>query len=437
MASPPRLLPALALAGALGLCAAAAHASPEDIFGFGPRSSALGATGAASAEGYEAVYGNPALLSLARSRQLAVGFSSAIFDLQAKTHLSYDPLHGSTIGAVLPLPFGGVLKDRIAIGLGFFSPFDLVVRGRILYPDIPQYPLADRAQSVAVQAGIGVDLGGLVPGLRIGGGFAALAALTGTVLVATDATGRIGTTVDDTLVASYGPIAGVSYDIDDTWRLGVTFRGVLVGNFNVVITVQDLGSLVVPPLNISGVAQYDPWQIALELARVRGPWKVAVGLTYKRWSIYPGLAEATVRCPTVDPMTGLPFTGDCTATAPPPPGYHDILVPHFGAERTFAAGLGMDVHLRGGFFFEPSPAPAQSQLSNLYDNDRAVFTLGYGVEVGPPSTRLALDLFGQAQALIPRQNIKDGGVPSSNPGAPGTTVSGVIGAFGTTAGVRF
>jgi len=437
MAWARRSLPALALAGALGLGAPSAQASPEDIFGFGPRSSALGATGAASAEGYEAVYANPALLSLARSRQLAVGLSSAVFDIQARTRLSYEPLHGSVIGAVLPLPFGDVLKDRVAIGLGFFTPFDLIVRGRILYPEIPQYPLADRTQSIAVQAGVGVDLGGLVPGLRVGGGFAALAALSGTVLVATDATGRIGTTVDDTLVASYGPIAGLSYDLDDTWRLGLTFRGTLVGNFNVVITVQDLGSLVVPPLNISGVAQYDPAQLALELARVRGPWKVAVGLTYKRWSAYPGLAEATVRCPTVDPMTGLPFTGDCTATAPPPPGYHDIVVPHFGAERSFAAGSGVNVHLRGGFFFEPSPAPAQSQLSNLYDDDRAAFTLGYGVEVGPRSARIALDLFGQAQALIPRRNTKEGGVPASNPGAPGATVSGVIGAFGTTVGVQF
>src|ERR1700684_57851 len=104
MPRPPRSLPALALARALGLCAPAGAASPADILGFAPRSSALGATGAASADGYEAVYGNPALLSLARARQLTVGFSSAVFDVQARTRLSYDPLHGAVIGAVLPLP---------------------------------------------------------------------------------------------------------------------------------------------------------------------------------------------------------------------------------------------------------------------------------------------------------------------------------------------
>ena len=229
---------------------------------------------------------------------------------------------------------------------------------------------------------------------------------------------RIGTTVDDTLVASYGPIVGASDDLGDAWRLGLTFRGVLEGQFNVVITVKDLGSIVVPPLNISGVAQYDPWQLSLELARVRGPWKVAVALTYKHWSAYPGAPEPTVRC--VD-QNGMPIT-PCGALVPTPPGYHDTLSPHIGVERTLAPRPGVDMALRAGFFFEPSPAPTQSSVSNTYDNHRAAVTLGYGVEVGPPSARVDLDLFGQAQALIPRDNVKQGGVPASNPGAPGFTV---------------
>jgi long-chain fatty acid transport protein len=430
VSSPPRLLAAIAVAAPVALGAGAAWGSPEDVLGYGPRSSALGATGAASAEGYEAVYANPALLSLARSRQLVVGLTSAVFDVHTSTaRLSYEPLRGSVIGAVLPLPFGGVLADRIALGLGFFTPFDVTVRGRILYPEKPQYPLADRTQSVAVQAGIGVDLG---HGVRVGGGFAALAALTGSVLVATDASGRIGTTVDDSLIASYGPIVGVSVDLG-AWRVGLTFRGVLEGRFDVVITVKDIG-FKVPPLNISGVAQYDPWQLALELARVRGPWRFAAGLTYKRWSAYPGLPEPTVRC--FDPTTGMP-PDECDPLVPAPPGYHDTVTSRLGVERSLSPAPSVDLFLRGGFFFEPSPAPAQSQASNLYDNHRAAFTLGYGVEVGPRAARVALDLFGQAQVLVPRDHVKEGGVPASNPGAPRTTTSGVIGAFGTTVGVKF
>jgi long-chain fatty acid transport protein len=93
--------------------------------------------------------------------------------------------------------------------------------------------------------------------------------------------------------------------------------------------------------------------------------------------------------------------------------------------------------VRGGFFFEPSPAPAQVKLGNLYDNHRAAFTLGYGVEVGPPAARFAFDLFGQAQALVPRDHVKGSDVPATNPGWPSVETRGVIGAFGATAGVKF
>lgn len=427
-------LVAIAALAATGLGAGSAAASPEDLLGFGARSSALGATGAAGAEGYESVYGNPALLSVARRRALTVGLASALFDLHGKDEVAYEPLRGSVIGAVLPVPFGGFLEDRVAIGLGFFTPFDLVVRGRILYPERPQFPVADRAQSVAVQAGVGIDLG---HGFRIGGGFAALAALSGTVLVATDASGRIGTNVDDTLVASYGPIVGASYDIGDAWRVGVTFRGALVGRFNVVITVKDLGDIVVPPLNISGVAQYDPLQIAVEVARVKGPWRGAVGLTYKRWSAFPGVAEPTVRCPLVDPTTGEPFTEECAALVPPAPGWHDTVVPRAGVERSFAPSPSVDMFVRGGFFFEPSPAPAQTKESNIYESARAALTFGYGVEIGPPAARFAIDAFGQAQALIPREHVKGKGVAADNPGAPRATSGGWIGAAGVTLGVKF
>src|SRR5262249_49732789 len=134
-----RTIASAAAALAIGLAAGVARGSPEDAFGFGVRSMGLGATGAASAEGYEAVYDNPALLSLARSKALSLGALGAMFDLHAGgERLSYEALRGSLIGATLPIPFGGALENRIAIGLGFFAPFDLVVRGRILYPETPQ-----------------------------------------------------------------------------------------------------------------------------------------------------------------------------------------------------------------------------------------------------------------------------------------------------------
>ncbi|WP_438030520.1 OmpP1/FadL family transporter [Sorangium sp. So ce233] len=412
----------------------AALASPEDVLGFGARASAMGATGAAVAEGYEAVHANPALLSLSRERRLTLGMEGAIFDLRAgDRRLPYAPLRGSLIGATVPIPFGGALADRVTIGLGFFAPLDVVVRGRILYPETPQFPLADRTQSVAVQAALGAAIG---RGVRVGGGFAALAALSGSVTVATDTTGRVGTLVEDTLVASYAPILGASYDLGD-YRLGATFRGELVGRFNVVIHAEDLGGIAVPPLNIAGIAQYDPAEVALEVARVSGPWKVAIGATYKRWSDYPGAVEATVRCPDVDPDTGEPFTGSCAAPSPEDPGYSDTVVPRVGVERSVALRPGATAHARGGAFFEASPAPEQTGASNTYDNARLGLSLGYGLALAAPLPRLTLDLFTQVQLLLPRAHRKRG-EPGAGAGEDGVVrTRGVLVAGGTTVGVAF
>ena len=61
------------------------------------------------------------------------------------------------------------------------------------------------------------------------------------------------------------------------------------------IIVQDLGAITVPPLEISGIAQYDPHQLTAEFARTAGPLRGALSLTWKHWSGYPGAPEATVR----------------------------------------------------------------------------------------------------------------------------------------------
>jgi len=423
---------ALAAAAIVVSIAPGASASPEDVFGFGPRTMAMGGAGAALGQGFEAVWGNPALLSTARSKELSVGFLGAVFDLRAPERLDYDALSGSFIGAVLPVPFGGALRDRVALGFGFFTPFDLVVRGRILYPETPQFLLADRTESVAVQVGLGIDIG---HGVRIGGGFAALAALTGSVLVGTDASGRIGTVVEDTLVASYGPIVGASYE-RGAYRVGLAFRGELVGRFNVVINVRDLGQIVVPPLNIAGIAQYDPLQLALEVARVKGPWRLTAGATYKRWSAYPGPAEATVRCPELDPETGEPLD-ECTAPTPESPEFTDTVVPRIGVEREIAPARGVALHLRAGYFLEPTPAPKQSKRANLFDNTRSAIGIGYGLELGPPFPRLKFDLAAQAQILHPRTHDKGADLPADNPGQPGVRSSGLVIAGAATVGVGF
>jgi long-chain fatty acid transport protein len=409
-----------------------ALASPQDVFGYGARATAMGATGAADAQGADATWGNVALLSLARARELTLGFEGAYLDLYARGGrlpgtMHPEPMRGTLIAGVLPIPFGGVLRDRVAFGFGFFTPTNVVVRGRVLYPETPQFSLlGDRMQSVTVQAGLGLDVG---YGLRLGVGFSALAAIAGSVVVATDTSGNVGTKVDDQLVASYAKSFGASYDIGESYRVGVAYRSSLEARFSVTIEVHDLGTLVVPPFNIAGLAQYDPAQIAFEVARVKGPVRAAIGVTYKKWSKYPGAPEATVLCPPEHP--------DCKALVPTPPGYHDTLVPRAGAEIDLDRGKGYALRLRAGYFYEPSPVPAQTGEANGFDNARHVLTAGYGIELSEPIAPLRFDAFGQFHQLVPRTHVKDATVDPTNAGFPKAETGGHVIMVGLAMGVRF
>src|SRR5436305_1662892 len=114
----------LSLAAALVLLAAAlplarpARASTADVFGLGSESTALAGAVTARATGFDAAFYNPAGLTAGRGYEAALGFAAAGSQLQSRgrtTDLS-DPF-GLELGLRLPVPLGGVLTDRLTLGL--------------------------------------------------------------------------------------------------------------------------------------------------------------------------------------------------------------------------------------------------------------------------------------------------------------------------------
>jgi long-chain fatty acid transport protein len=420
-----------------------ATASPEDLFGFGARSAAMGATGTASSAGWDASYANPALLSRVRRNVVAVGLQGAVFDVHADGaqlpgKLSTLPAKGLLVGVAVPVPFGGALRDRVGLGLAMYTPSNTLVRARILFPETPQFPLlGDRAQSLAVRIGGGADVW---RGIRVGAGVAVLAQLVGTIDVAS-ASGTVSSRVDDQLVATYAPTFGAAWDApfertpdgSRPWRLAAAWRGALQARFDVTVDATKLSTLSLPPLHIGGVAQYDPEELSLEIARERDAWVIAAGATWKRWSAYPGVFEATVVCPSGQ---------SCEALAPPGISFADTIVPRVGVERAATLPRGSVVHLRGGAFFEPSPVPSSLPASQaydagsqalgavptrLFDAPRAAFCAGAGVDLGDYAP-LAIDLFAQWHVLMSRT--------VQTPPAPAAQLSGNAVAWGATIAAR-
>ena len=102
------------------LAARGAAASPEDLFGYGARTSAMGATGTAHATGYEAAWHNPALASVVRTPKLTLGYTGGVLldlgahlqgDIVGLTTALYD-LETHSVNNFLPqqLVFGGSWK---------------------------------------------------------------------------------------------------------------------------------------------------------------------------------------------------------------------------------------------------------------------------------------------------------------------------------------
>jgi hypothetical protein len=313
----PNVATALGVAACMLLAAAPAAASPEDIFGYGTRSPALAGAGVSHGASAESAYLNPALLGSLRARRLTLGGYAATFDQAlesagAARSVAAKPARGFLIGAELPLPLRGVLRDRIGLALAFSTPSGVIVRGRVLYPELPQFPLyAERTQSVALRLGLGVDAG---YGVSVGVGVAALAEIIGSVVVAQDAGGRIGSRVDDQLVATYAPTLGVHYrtgsPAQGEYAVGVVARGALQARFAVLVDATKLSTLKLPAFNIAGIAQYDPAQIHAEFSYSHGQTVWLGGAGVKFWGGYPGPTESTIPCPVDVP--------DCGTIAPPP-----------------------------------------------------------------------------------------------------------------------
>jgi len=413
-----------------------AHASPQDLFGYGVRSSAMGMAGPASAEDYEAVFGSPALLAEARKKSLTIGFAFARHALRADTpnggplSLPTDEMKTIYIGAALPLPFGGALQDRVTFGVGFLDPVKFLVRGKILYPERYQYPLvAPRVQSLAVLLGLGVRLW---DGVYVGVGYEALAAVVGQILIQTDPTGHVGARSDDQVVAAYAPIASFACDLGQNFRVGATFRGELIGRFVINIKAQDLG-VPLPDFNVAGLAQYDPMQAGVELRWASmgnaaasisdSGWRGVVGVLARRWSKYPGPNEPTVLA---NPEYG---------TGSPPIDAHDTISPRVGIERSIPLTPRAGMRLRAGYAYEPTPLPEQKGFENLLDSTRHVFTAGAGL-VLDDSFPIRLDVFAQVHLLESRTNTKDPDT-AARTGESYVKAGGTIWTWGMTTGVRF
>ncbi|MBI2379002.1 MAG: hypothetical protein HYV07_33715 [Deltaproteobacteria bacterium] len=370
-----------------------AGASAPELLGFGSRAKAMAGAVTATSASHEAVYYNPAALAGVRRTTIHLGVETSGFSLSLEgAPVALDRFSALDLGFAVPIPFRGALADRVVLGFGFVLPMGTVLVADVPLPGEPRFVRVDpRAQTVSLMGALGVTI---TDGFALGGGFIALSELRGSIDVAPNETGKIGTTVRDELVAAYAPILGAQLTALAPLSLGLSFRGESTAEFDLPITA-DLGGafpLPIPRLDVSGTAQYDPLMLTLGAA-----WSfdsgllIAVDVAYEAWSGYPSPIRYTAV------PAGFP--------AQPEPGFSDVLAARAGAELSISTALGLTFEPRVGLAVRPTPVPSPSR--GYLDGS----ILAGGIGLGGRAGQLTLDLAAALQLSLPRSTALSDPVP--------------------------
>jgi hypothetical protein len=311
----------------------------------------------------------------------------------------------------------------------------VLLNGEVAFPEVTQWPVLDRTQSIAIQLGLGFDFHGIVDGLTVGVGVSALANVVGDLDVRLDETNSFTSVVETQLLTTFSPIVGVMYNAPE-WGVGAVYRHEVRSEMDLRIVTRDL-PVVLPVVSVAGLIQYDPPTVAAE-----GYWRpipdvrIALQAAVRFWSAYAGPYQPT----------------SANSFLPPAPGFSDMFVPRISIEGTLRSGL-VELQLRGGYSMELSPspparlAPERDAMGRprvemgsgvlrpirFIDNDRHVLTAGFGLRYRYSQTgSITLDAFGQLHILADRTH--DIGATE---GAPPMRSGGYALAGGWTMGLEF
>ena len=377
--------------------------------------------------GYEAAFENPAQLATITQPDLELGYGATRFSLELTPQALSAPADGSgssLLGFALPLHFGA---QSLVFGFAADSPSNRIASAALPYAEQPQFPLlVQRSEATDFDLSVGLQP---LQFLALGAGVRGLASLGGTVSVLRNPDGTSSSSVADTLKPVLAPLFGVTAFLGQRDAFALVFRGALRADFDVEVAAVDLGATTLPELHIAGVAHYDPLTLYGEFRHDFGPVSLLAGISYQRWSDFPGLLGQTVQCPSDRP--------NCGALPAPALVLKDTWTPHLSAVWAFPLTRDATGTLRVGYSYEPSPAPNQTDVSNTFDTARHAFGVGYGVALAAPLVPVHTDLACRLDELVPRTQRKNSGVPSDNPGFPAITASGFVENCMLTLGVRF
>ncbi|MBT8492419.1 MAG: outer membrane protein transport protein [Deltaproteobacteria bacterium] len=366
-----------------------ALANPADQFGLGARIPAMGGAGAAAVDDTSAGYYNPAAIGRFENIRIDFGYQYARPDLEInEQNTEVDTSRGFAAGMGVPGRIGSV---KIALAGTFFLPDRNYVRTRALNGGQPRFQLYDnKPQRFIMAANLGLSF--LDDRVAVGGGLTYMSGTKGDILLrgrvgfpdASDSELTQGLDID-VKTKPYAQ-AGALVKATNWLNIGLTYRGEFELELEQTLDIRgsvgardqeavvDNGFFTVDSLAND---HYQPMQVTLGAAAQVSPTVLlAFDLSYHRWSSFDNPATVIE----IDLDVGQ-FNEDINITeAPafPDPGFDDIVVPRLGIEWQALRSERIAVAVRGGYSYEPSPAPEQRDENNFVDNDKHTISLGVG-----------------------------------------------------------
>ena len=385
----------------------AAAADPLDQHGLGGAAAGQGGAVTATATGAAATHHSPGAVALATQPELLFGWGAGWMGLELDGRdAGVEAVHGTSLAIAVPVPVSPT--TTVGVGVGLYLPDQYLARVRLAPITEPRFVLLDNDERIVVEPVVAIAYGDKL-GFGVGASLLADARSNKIVFdVGVIAGTKVGEAeLDVELPPRLAPLVGLWLRPSPRVRAAVTYRGKLS---------LDLALDILANVEVAGVVTGDAL-VALRASDYFTPARttgaVALDVTpaltidaevaWLQWSAYPPP-------PALDVLVALDITPPLVSTATPAPGFTDTVTARVGAEYR-RGGDRLDLAVRGGVAYLPSPVPAQRGLTSYADGARWQLAAGVGVTVrdGRPilTKPIDVDLGVQWQHVEHRLTVKD------------------------------
>ncbi len=392
-----------------------------DLLGCTSKGAAVGPAMVAMDGDAASLYYNPAALAEVNDVLISLSYLYAdqALSIDGKD-TDVDSQSGLVIGVVVPA------RSRRVKGSGgalFFIPDKRLARYLLMPKDRPRFVLySNDAQRMVALFPVAVEL---APWLAVGAGVSLLVDMTGEQRIYVSEQWRnipsVGSHSED-FRPTFAPYGGLLFKYKDRMRVGLCYAE--KSEFNVRITpvvmLPDMyvyETMPVPLIRQTRIdaigeqaSHFSPGQLTVGAAlRLWPTFKIAGSLSWVRWSQYKEYTPR-VQLKLTGPPGNLADWVTIIEFPIPPPEFRDILVPTFGLEYRALSSRHVDLDVRCGYAYRPTPVRAQTGVTNFVDSDEHVPSWGVGVTIKDVfrvvTKPVSLDAHAQYHILTRRKTVK-------------------------------